>query len=178
MTRHPARSQALPPDEASRLRALSPAPTDQHARARDLFQAGWTLQAIGAAFSPPRARSTVKAWIDRTPATAPRSEPPVTHPPTRPTAEPTPHRRVASGTPALTATEADRLFTLQTLARRYRAKHPPEHPSARANQELTILVQSLYASGVTIQQLASAAHVTHHAMSKRVKKDTSHARAV
>lgn len=63
MPRRPARSQSLPLSEVTLLASLD----YDHAvlRTKQLFDKGWTLQAIGAAFDPPKGRSSVKAWVDR-----------------------------------------------------------------------------------------------------------------
>lgn len=51
----------LPSEEISLLCELSA--TAQRARARQLYNAGWSLSAIGEALSPPRSRSTVRSWV-------------------------------------------------------------------------------------------------------------------
>lgn len=69
----------LPSDEIALLCALS-APA-QRARARQLYDLGWSLSAIGEAFSPPRSRSTVRAWVQSPSPSSSHSAPMLPSPP-------------------------------------------------------------------------------------------------
>ena len=64
----------LPSDEIALLCELSA--TAQRARARQLYDLGWSLSAIGEALSPPRSRSTVRSWVhSSSPSSAPAPAP-------------------------------------------------------------------------------------------------------
>jgi hypothetical protein len=159
-------SPSLPDDEARLLASLVTKPGTLHCRVRDLHLAGWTLQAIGNAFSPPRRRSTILSWVNR-PATSATlmNFPPVPRPdrstPVRP-------KRRAYLTPAQSA----ELLSLSLLARKYRAGSPPSSPSAIANDTLTAVIVSHFARGVRVADIARAAHVTHRAIARRLEKET------
>lgn len=160
--RKTARGQHLPECEVVYLVDLDP----QHLRerVRDLFNAGWPLRAIQEALprNRRRSRSAIYNWIYET--TTPSTD-------TTPIPTPTSHeyvpRRVPS--PGIPATDQSQLTYLAQQARLFRSKHPLNHPYALANQQLTILVTSLYEKGVRIQELADAARVSYRAMYKRIK---------
>lgn len=164
MTRRSARGQTLPAYEATLLQSLSG--YELHARARELYHAGWTLRSIGNALTPPRARSTVRYWIaSPTPiASAYNPHPPVPVP-TLSTSAPSglkPRR-------PLTVQESRTISSLAPSARRYRATMKPGHASAKANRELTELCVRLHHEDrVTIRDLAEAAGVSYRAMARRV----------
>jgi hypothetical protein len=159
-------SPSLPSDEARLLASLVTKPASLHVRVRDLHAAGWTLQAIGNAFSPPRRRSTILSWVNRPPSAAillgfapvPR---PSRSTPVRP-------RRRTFLTPA----QQQELLTLSLLARRYRAGSPPSSASAIANDTLTAVIVLHFAKGVRVADIARAAGVTHRAITRRLEKGT------
>jgi hypothetical protein len=147
--------------EASLLASLEPRAVRQ--RCTELYEAGWTLDAIGKALTPPRGRSTVRAWIN-SPLTSSVTLPP----PPLPTARPA-HQSVSS-TARATIPEylATRIRELAPVARNYRARTASTSSAAVANRELTRICADLHAAGVTTAQLARAAGVTYRAMARRL----------
>lgn len=165
MTRRAARSQPLPPEEASLLRTLDG--SRLYTRCAQLFNAGWTLQAIGDAFDPPRRRSTVRTWVSRPHAPAPTDRP-LPRPQHR-----TPlggYRRQTPVSPGLTTADRARIAELAPLARRYRSRMASDSAYAVANAELTRLCFDLHYDHVTVTELAQAAGVTYRAMYRRLGK--------
>ena len=165
--RRPARSQPIPPNEAAYLNSLDPDALIQ--RANELYQSGWTLQAIGDALNPPRPRSTIRSWVlryqlpDSKRPDAPLPSPNyATHPdgyqPRRPKS------------PGILPDELALIQELAPIARTYRAMMPNASSAAVANDRLTGICIRLYNSGVPIRELADAAGVTYRAMVKRVKR--------
>jgi len=164
MTRRSARGQSLPEYEVQTLNALEG--NELFARAKMLYSAGWTLRSIGEAFEPPRARSTIRYWINtEIPIASAWTDLPTTPIPTLATEAPknrTPRR-------TLTPPEVHRIKELAPSARKYRATMKPGHASARANRELTELCARLHHEDrVTIGDLAQAAGVSYRAMARRV----------
>jgi len=159
--RRPAYRQPLPRHEAELLNTLFD--EELYTRVRSLFSAGWTLQSIGDAFSPPRTRSTVRYWATR------RHSPSVL-----PVELPTPRykpRGYVSRRPKSPGIPDDvraRIASLSGLARRYRSKMNPLSREALANEELTSLCLSLYESKVPVRELAEASGVTYRAMARRL----------
>ena len=155
--RKAARNQPLPPEEVSILLSLQGTPLK--ARCFALYQAGWTLAAIGDPLS--RARSTIRSWVN----TGPYSTDNITvpHPEDRSYVPKRPRK------PEIHEDERLAIQELAPIARRYRSRLPSHHPSALANQELTILCMQLHLEGVPIQELADIAGVTYRAMYRRVK---------
>lgn len=164
MTRRSARGQSLPPYEVRLLQNLDG--YELFARAKMLYESGWTLRAIGDSFDPPRARSTVRYWINtELPIASSWTDLPTAPVPTLATTAPKDMkpRRI------LTAIEATRVAELAPLARKYRATMQPAHPAAQANSELTSLCARLHHEDrVTIGELAKAAGVSYRAMARRV----------
>jgi len=134
-----------------------------YTRVRSLFDAGWTLQAIGDAFTPPRTRSTVRYWATRrhSPSTLPQELPAPRY-----KARGYVSRRPKS--PGIPQDVRDRILNLSNVARRYRAKMNPLSREALANEELTNLCTSLYEANVPVRELAEAAGVTYRAMARRL----------
>lgn len=164
MTRRSARGQSLPVYEVVLLQSLTG--NELYARARMLYHAGWTLRSIGDALTPPRARSTVRYWINSPlPIASAHTALPTAPVPTLATSATSnlkPRR-------PLTTTESARIATLAPSARRYRATMKPGHASAKANRELTELCVKLHHEDrVTIRDLADAAGVSYRAMARRV----------
>jgi hypothetical protein len=132
-------------------------------RLRSLFNAGWTLQAIGDAFIPPRTRSTVRYWAMRQHTAA-----------VLPDEIPKPRYRVRGyvprrpKSPGIPDDIRERIASLSRLARRYRSKMNPLSSEALANDELTSLCASLHESSVPVRELAEAAGVTYRAMARRL----------
>ena len=161
-----ARNQALPPSEAEILRSLRG--FNLYARVKQLFDAGWTLRAIGEAFDPPKARSTVASWVEKAQNSTPTRSLPAVSAPTLVT--PPVYIPVKPVSPRISIIDGLRTKELAPIARKYRAGMSPLHKAALANANLTELCTELYDSGVTISELAKAADVTYRAMAKRLGK--------
>lgn len=156
--RRSARSQSLPQSEKEYLLTLSG--LDLKLRCRDLFNAGWTLAAIGEPLD--KQRSTIRFWVTNTPnISAPTKK-----------AVPTPIDKSyipkKPKSPGITPAEKERLAYLAPLARRYRARMTSTHVSAQANIEFTELSRALHDKHVPIQEIADAAGVTYRAMFRRI----------
>lgn len=164
MTRRSARGQSLPSYEITLLQNLEG--YELFARAKMLYEAGWTLRAIGDSFDPPRARSTVRYWINsELPITSAWTDLPTAPVPTLATTAP----RDLKPRRILTAFEATKIADLAPTARKYRATMKPAHPAAIANTELTAFCARLHHEDrVTIGELAKAAGVSYRAMARRV----------
>jgi hypothetical protein len=150
----------LPKSEADFLASLSK--EQLWRRVKDLNDAGWTLQSIADAFSPPRRRSTIRSWVIKD---TPEFE--------FITATPQPQaksRRKRPRSPGIPHDEQLRIARLSPLARRFRARTNPSSTSFTANQELTNIAGLLYDKGVTVSELARASGVTYRAMKRRVDK--------
>lgn len=168
--RKPARSQVLPESEREYLATLTATPQLLRRRVVRLFEAGWTLAAIGSALTPQRPRSTVHAWV-----LAPRVDSPtddVTEMPIpRPTQSHAPARAKSVPrpvSPGISATDLAQIRTLAPLAKKYRARISPAASAAIANVQLTTLCRQLHAQGVTVTELAEAAEVTYRPMARRL----------
>jgi hypothetical protein len=156
--RRSARNQSLPPEEQAHLLSLAGTPQALKARAYCLYQAGWTLSAIGEPLQ--KARSTVRSWVLSGPY--PQQD-------DVPLPENKEYVRKRPVSPGIDQPTRDHLQTLAPIARRYRSKLPLSHSATQANRELTNLVQELHEAGVSIQELADATGVTYRAMYRRVK---------
>lgn len=164
MTRRSARGQSLPSDEITLIQELDG--YELFARAKMLYEAGWTLRSIGEAFDPPRARSTVRYWIN-SPIPIASAYTPLPETPEPILVTPASVQRKPRRT--LAAAESARIRELAPSARRYRATMKPNHASAKANRELTTLCVRLHHDErVTIGDLANAAGVSYRAMARRV----------
>ena len=153
----------LPKSEALFLASLSK--EQLWRRVKDLNDAGWTLQSIADAFSPPRRRSTVRSWVIKdTPECDFVTATPT---PPQPKAK---SRRKRPRSPGIPHDEQLRIARLSPLARRFRARTNPSSTSFTANQELTNIAGLLYNKGVTVSELARASGVTYRAMKRRVDK--------
>ena len=162
---------SLPSEEISFLATLSLLPRCR--RIQELHAQGWSLQSVANAFSPPRRRSTIRAWVLRSlnnddmntyyvHSIAPRlTKPPVKKIRARSSRLPSP------GIPISTQLQIARL---SPLARRYRSRTPHLSPSDVANRELSRLAAELYAENVRVSELARAASVTYRAMKRRLEK--------
>jgi len=155
--RKSARNQPLPLAEVAVLRSLSG--TQLKYRCHALYQAGWTLSAIGDPLD--KQRSTIRLWVNSVSPDLTRIEVPS---PVDKTYVP---KKIPS--PGITPADRARMLELAPLARKYRSRLPDDHSATKANYELTALCLSLYRSHVTIQELADAAGVSYRAMYRRVK---------
>ena len=190
------RQESLPESERELLGRLSGAAL--RARCAELRQLGWTLEAIGAAFTPPKSRSTIHAWtLSSLPPKAPKTQlspllpppplksiaaaekstPPAPAPapappakkPARASGLPPRERRVFDNeSPKVPENLQKKIAQLAPLARRYRARANPSGAYAMANEELTELCASLHSSGVSVRELSQAAGVTYRAMARRL----------
>jgi len=160
-TRRTARGQTLPETEVAILATL------QHdalfARVAALYQAGWPLRAIGEAFNPPKARSSVANLVEKAAhiTNLPQVEAPVL-------ATPPEYIPVKPVSPGISPADLAEIAALAPKARKFRAGMSPAHRIAIANQRLTDLCTVLFDSGVTIRELSDAAGVTYRAMAKRL----------
>lgn len=163
-TRRSARNQPLPAEEGEILRNLRGYAL--YARTKELFDAGWTLAAIGAVFDPKKARTTVKNWVDIAGEAEITSNLPPVARPTLATPEIYVPKRPAS--PGITPDDLNTIQTLAPIARKYRSSMAHNHKAAIANRELTEICERLAASGVYVRELADAAGVTYRAMARRL----------
>lgn len=162
-TRRAAREQALPQNETALLNDLTPPAL--YVRCKELYEAGWTLRAIGEALTPPRSRSTVRSWVlKETPPTLFEAPAPAT-PELKTPAVYEPKRAPSPGIPLF---ELSIIQTNAPVARKFRSGMSPLHKAALANQALTDTCQKLHAEGVPVQELADAAGVTYKAMARRL----------
>jgi hypothetical protein len=153
----------LPESEAALLATLSK--EQLWRRVKDLNDAGWTLQSIADAFSPPRRRSTIRSWVIKD---TPEFEF-ITATPTPPQPK-AKSRRKRPRSPGIPHDEQLRIARLSPVARRFRARTNPSSVSFTANQELTSIAGLLYNKGVTVSELARASGVTYRAMKRRVDR--------
>lgn len=156
--RKSARNQPLPKDEEDFLLSLTG--TDLKLRARRLYEAGWTLAAIGTPIN--KSRSTVRFWVNNVPQLRSTVDRPVPTPEDRSYV----HKKPAN--PGISAPTAARLAYLAPIARKYRARLAASHPATEANEELSALCKSLHETHVPIQEIADAAGVTYRAMYRRI----------
>ena len=157
--RRSARNQALPKGEQELLASLEG--TELKLRCRSLYNAGWTLSAIGDPID--KQRSTIRFWINNVP------DVPTKVVITVPTPEDKRYIPKKPASPGVTPAQKETIQSLAPLARRYRAKLSTNHPSTLANEELTELCTHLHNSGVPLQELADVAGVTYRAMYRRVR---------
>ena len=174
-TRRTARMQALPEEEVQYLRTLNVkryATGALHVRARELYNAGWSLQAIGDAVNPSHARSAIRAWVIKadqaTPAAHIVSRIPIPHPDFTITRSKYVSRRPAS--PGISSADKIIMSDLARLARHYRAGMSPTNPYTRANNQFTEMCSRLHARNVTVRELSNAANVTYRAIARRLGK--------
>ena len=162
-----AREEDLPQSEIDLLRSFGKAKKALYCRARQLFEAGWTLQAIGNAFSTPVGRSTVQYWVKMGDFSH-KIDQKLPFPPNF-----TPKRgyqRKKPLSPGISDADTQRLRYLAPLARSYRSGMGLSSLQGSANTELTELATFLHSEGVSIAELARAAGVTFRAMARRLGK--------
>jgi hypothetical protein len=169
MSRRSARLQSIPKKEADFLNSLSG--PNLHKRAAQLFHAGWTLQSIGEALTPPKGRSTIKSWADRysqrdlltldvsSDVPIPRLRTPDGG-----------YQRLTPVSPGVPPEIADVLKEIAPIAKNYRARMSSATKEYQANEEMDQIVHSLRANDVSIADIARAANVTHRAISRRLSK--------
>jgi hypothetical protein len=158
-----AREQALPVEESAVLNSLWD--EELYTRIRALYDAGWTLDAIGQAFEPPRRRSTIRYWANRT---VHGEYPQIVSSIPRPRLKPRGYVSRRPKSPGIPPTELTQIKALAPLARRYRSKMSATTSEAIANRSLTEICMSLVESNVTVKELAEAAGVTYRAMARRL----------
>jgi hypothetical protein len=156
--RRSARNQPLPKSEQELLKTLTG--LDLKIRCRDLFEAGWTLSAIGEPLD--KQRSTIRFWVTNAPNI------PVKHSRALPIPEDKSYVPRKPPSPGISDTTKARLAELAPLARRYRARMASTHQCSVANNELSELSKTLHAIHVPIQEIADAAGVTYRAMYRRI----------
>jgi hypothetical protein len=165
MTRRSARDLPLPNNEVTLLTSLRR--PELLTRVHLLYNKGWTLQAIGNAFTPAKRRSTVKAWVDQKDTRHPINVPipdPVHKTPKNG------YQRLTPVSPGVPADVADVLKELAPMARRYRARMPSTSREFQANERMDQIVQDLKSNNVSIADIARAADVTHRAIARRLNK--------
>lgn len=160
-TRRAARKQSLPKPEADVLNKLFD--DELVTRLNQLFNAGWTLQAMGNAFTPPRCRSTVRSWMLRRHDLAPLDFPAIPVPKT-----PRGYISRRPVSPGISPADLARIKALAPIARTYRSRMDPSSPQALANHSLSELCFSLSEKNVTVKELAEATGVTYRAMARRL----------
>lgn len=164
MSRRAARGQELPPEEVELLSTLEGDARIE--RVAELFNAGWSLQAIGDSLSPKHPRSTIRSWVlkavGRDLINAPIPVPKLK-------TEKQGSSKTKRTSPGIPEDDLDQIRLLAPLARGFRARMASTSAAAVANGRLTYLCKKLYENGVSIRELAEAAGVTYRAMYKRIK---------
>lgn len=159
----------LPADEVAYLASLPR--EEMESRLRALWENGWSLASLGDSVQPQRPKTTIHFWVKRA-ATTPQSRILPTPPPkSLTTSVPVKSApRLRSISPGVPSDIRDRIRELSILARRYRAKTPPNSPIALANDELTAIARTLSSMGVPTQAIADVAGVSYRAMARRITK--------
>jgi hypothetical protein len=171
MKRDYAREQNLPQSEIEILRDVKKSKYRRNWRAKQLYDLGWTLQAIGDAFEPPIKRSTVQYWVQNAhkPANAITSPFPTPWEETdgRPVKG---YQRKTAVSPGISPEDQERLAYLAPLARLFRSGMASTSLSGQANDEFNELIRSLYEKDVKIAEIAQSANVTNRAIARRLGK--------
>jgi hypothetical protein len=167
-----AREYPLPQDEVEFINALTK--KERHYRAKQLFDAGWTLQSIGNAFNPEAKRSTVQYWTSQGNPRFAKDKPVpspwggfVDAPMPKPIKGYQPKRPKSPGIPK---DVQERLRYLAPLARLYRSGMSSTSLNGLANSEMNEIVQDLYNKNVKIAEIAKASGVTSRAIARRLGK--------
>lgn len=137
-------------------------------RVQQLYKKGWTLASIGAAFMPPKGRSSIKAWVDRPVPPNVVIDVPIPDPNYK-----TPRSgyvRKTPVSPGISPGDQWNLHHYAPLAKRYRSGMSSSSQEAIANAAMDKLVRELRDANVTIAEIARAAGVTHRAISRRLNK--------
>ena len=172
MPRRYARDQNLPDNTRMVLISLfKQGDRDRFQFVHSLFEAGWTLRAIGEAFNPPIPRSTVQYWVtnfdDLASSKANFQE--FMEMPTLKTPEGG-YERLSPPSAPIPPHYASRLRQIASDARYYRSGTASTSVQALANSEMDQIVRELYDNGTKIADIARAAGVTHRAIKKRIEK--------
>lgn len=162
-----AREEELPESEINLLLSLEKSKKQLYCRAKQLYEAGWALQAIGNAFSPPIRRSTVQYWVKNGDFSH-KIDKKLVFPSNLP--KKVGYQRKKPLSPGISEADTLRLRYLAPLARNYRSGMGLASLQGSANQELTELATFLHSQGVTIAELARATGVTFRAMARRLGK--------
>lgn len=167
-----ARDYQLPQDECDFLVALTK--KARYYRAKQLFDAGWTLQSVGNAFTPTVKRSTVQYWTTQaSPAYATNKQVPspwggfVDAPMPKPIRG---YQLKKPKSPGIPLETKERLRYLAPIARYYRSGMASTSLQSRANDEMNEIVQDLYNKNVKIAEIAKASGVTNRAIARRLGK--------
>jgi hypothetical protein len=162
--RRPARDEGLPATEKAILLSLE-TKDERNCRARQLFEAGWTLRSIGEVYTPPVRRSTVKYWVENGDLRKAIHQMPV-QAPDEPA--PTGYRRKTPVSPGISQADESRLAYLAPLARQYRSGMSSTSLQFQANQEFNELIHQLDNADVTTAEIARASNVTFRAIARRL----------
>jgi hypothetical protein len=162
--RRPARDEGLPKEEKDFLLSLK-TKEERNSRSRQLFEAGWTLRAIGEAYDPPVRRSTVKYWVENG---ALKQVGGAVQQPNEP--KPIGYQRKKPVSPGIPAETEKRLAYLAPIARTYRSGMSSTSLQFQANQEFNEIIEKLYNTNVTTAEIARASNVTFRAIARRLGK--------
>jgi hypothetical protein len=176
MKRRYARNQSLPSHIVHHLQILEFQEKDSirvKSAMKSLFEEGWTLRAIGAAFLPKYTASKVYRLIQ---SIEPIDEALLKDSNLRPTPK---YKTLADGkypsstpkSPGIDVPTQNQLRQLASLAKEYRSGMASTSPQSIANSQLDQLVMKLYKNHVKIAEIAKACEVTHRAVSKRIAKN-------
>jgi hypothetical protein len=170
MSRRAARQSSLPQSEVYLLKTLTS--TKLKKRTAQLFHAGWTLQAIADAFTPPKSRSTIKNWADQYPTSEHSSVDsdiliaPIPQPTYK--TDPNGYQRLTPVSPGVPPHTQEELREISKLSKLYRYRMPTTHAYATASKRFTEIILELRTANVSIADIARAAEVTHRAIAKRI----------
>jgi hypothetical protein len=167
MRRRYAREAALPSEVRHQLQFIK-SPEELHVAALRLYEAGWTLRAIGDSFFPPKSRSTVQYWIKRGAESLTTYDFDVPIPAYL--TDEGGYKRQTPVSPGISTDDEEELFRLSSIARHYRSGMASTSIQAVANNDLNDLVRSLVSKNVKVAEIARACQVTHRAISRRLGK--------
>lgn len=164
MSRRAARGQELPPEEVELLNGLKG--TARIERVASLFNAGWSLQAIGDSLLPKHPRSTIRSWVMKA-SGSDLVDAPIPVP--RLKTDKAKYETTRPKSPGISEDDFELIRRFAPLARTFRSRMASTSAAAVANQRLTELCKKLNENGVSVRELAEAAGVTYRAMYKRIK---------
>ena len=164
MSRRAARGQELPPAEVELLNGLEAAARIE--RVAELFNAGWSLQAIGDSLSPKHPRSTIRSWVLKASGLK-VIDAPIPVPKLK--TDKNGYTKTRPKSPGISEDVLEQIRLLAPLARGFRSRMASTSAPAVANGRLTELCKNLNENGVSVRELAEAAGVTYRAMYKRIK---------
>ncbi len=163
------KTSKLPPEEVVFLKKLPR--KDFESRLKSLWEAGWSLSALGSSIDPERPKTTVHFWVKRAETVPQAREVPLPPPRSLTTSVPTRTApRTRSISPGVPESMKPRLKSLATLAKQFRSKAPLNSPYRLANDELTAVAATLRGMGVPTAAIAEAAGVSYRAMARRLSK--------